>query len=458
MARSTYAADPYTRDFVDHFFGTVVDADGMHLMEEFQEETVRFHNSGSFDAEKIDAETLIEEFCQRDQSFSDLIECIRYYDKTKGRLPSFHLVENMDAIKSGQFDKLLSTVINVGALETRDHADFGLIDCVRQIDVDCNRATITDLPKIPDLADESKEEELTQYYGLDTPDCVDIPEPGKRKFAFAITREFVCRDPNGQLQNVLRQGEEALMMRKEKLIADYLINGYPIGSNGRPIVRVPFLYNGQRISPYQWIGGGGPFENYVEGTLSGENALPCISRCDLDVFCVIEELEECRLDPNTCEPLQCEGDLQIAVAMRKTAMFAQQLLGNASIERENTGDAKCPEKFTFTRGNREGWDQNIKTSKYMRERLIKWYQQNCGLSREMAKKYAAKFWVAGRFQQALAWATEWDTEVLERQGRDTVEYWDQEIIWSIKYLTKSGLAVMRPDQLYHFKAVPDKAG
>ena len=60
-----------------------------------------------------------------------------------------------------------------------------------------------------------------------------------------------------------------------------------------------------------------------------------------------------------------------------------------------------------------------------------------GKNQADAETAAADTWVAGRFDEAFGWATEWERENITRAGRDTWGYFNQEVIFATKWLEKS---------------------
>ena len=307
--------------------------EGPQILEQLETQIMRDAVDGKFSIENFDFEQCLQEFAQEDESVGDFLHYVATaregsLNTRKGRGLLEHKMDGMDG--SG-FEKLLGTTVRVGMLETCDHAPKILCECFDTINVGCGLTYDTDLPKIPDIADESCVDEETQFYGLEPPNCVTIPERSKRKFAFAMKREMLCFDVNNALRGIMRQGAEALDLRKEKLLADMIIRGYPIGTDGQPIDPIRYLYNGKRYRPYQHIGSGGPFENYCEGTL---DTLPHPTACNTEIFQHIEDLECNMVDPQTCEPCATEtSPLQALTASKRAKGYMEGLLGPMSVEK-----------------------------------------------------------------------------------------------------------------------------
>ena len=58
---------------------------------------------------------------------------------------------------------------------------------------------------------------------------------------------------------------------------------------------------------------------------------------------------------------------------------------------------------------------------------------------------------------AIGWAQEWARETLERVGPDTWEYFNQEIVFAIKFMEKSGPYWKDPRHLKIYKPMPSDA-
>ena len=440
--------------------------------EAFEADMFKAAQEGQFPLDDIDFEQLMHGQQSESDEITEALKCINGIGDFNAQENQAILEESLDVMKSSEFDHLRDSIVAVGAWQRcMQKAERTLLGCVDIVNVDCSQTTLTDDVKVPDMADVALEEEETNFYGLCPPDTLNVPERAKYKFAIGHTREaFQCSKANESVRRAIDSAADQFNDIANKHIADHLMNLSMINPDtGMGFNQTPWIFNGVLNNPYQAAGSNSPYENYHEfdcvqqddGSFIAGVGAPDLSGCSFDPLCLVENMEEDWLDPKTCEPFDCPTDRQILVASQKARARMMPLLGAMSLERDlltGPNGEKCGYSGTTGTGPREGWDQDIKYDKQARQRLICYYEEVYGCTNQEAKLLADKFYAVGRPREAFAVTVEWETERLTREGNDTWEYFNQEIVYATKFMKKWGYMWKEPHLWQVFKPVPVKSG
>lgn len=285
--------------------------------------------------------------------------------------------------------------------------------------------------------------EETPYKGVCPPNKLTLPKRCKKKFAMGITREMLCYDVNNQIRNLMRTGGEVAALHNSKLVLKMMFSLHKKGANPWPYIQDDVPYDTYFKTATPWC-------NRLEAnTLDGSYA----------PFNALETVIELMRDPFTGEPVNCsfKDILVTTLAARQKALVG---LGPMSIEFSSAPDTYgADEKITVQRPADQRFGRVI-YDRYAFDLLIDWYESVAGVSsaneHALAKTAAGGTYLVGDFKQAFAWTVEWPFETLERQGTDTREYFDQEIIYQVKYLWKAAPMVKNPRAV--IQCVPTVSG
>ena len=361
------------------------------------------------------------------------------------------------AFGDSKFSHQMMTDLQLGAMKECDECPLDLIDCFDTVSVGCGRTVLTNSPRIGDWADEADKLEATNYYTLGDIDCMSFPEVFKRKFAFCYTREDLCNPLLPMYRQQMDQMRYSLQLRRQRMTAQTIANLFPFAPDGSgcTISPIPFIFNDIAYSVYSPIGGEGRWGNFLAADPFAEDSLfPKPSRCDMDMLSFIECLKEDEMGIiDRCVPMQCTMQNAKTITASKTASkFLGVLAGSKRVSIQSTTQEGCNASYEYEEGARD--IGQMVESCFLRDMLFKYYYRYCGLSRAEAAPYVDCFWAHGDFRGSFAWATEWEIEEITREGRDTEDYFDREIIFKKKIMEKAGVINTRPYGFYTFLPIP----
>lgn len=351
---------------------------------------------------------------------------------------------SLGVLTTNHFQDLLGPLVTVGMWQSCPQAPFSLSSMIPTQSAGCRQTEFWGYHEPGEVVEENENElEETEYKGLPKPVKVSQSIRRKKKYAFGITREALCRDPNGILRKMMQDGGKALLSHKEKLLVDTVFDLFPASGFFRP-----YIENDTRYRTYYKTGGGPWVNRIIDNNLDGTYA----------PFDVIDQLVEGMVDPFTGEPVNCSYS-NIHVTNRNAEAKARLGLSAVSI----AYDYAVP-SGTFVGLNARATVEKpqdtltggpISMTKYSLPRLKDWYQTVVGLNSSDAAAAARETYLVGDLGQAFVWSEEWPTETLERSGTDKREYFDQEIVWQIKFMQKADPMVVNPRKV--ISCVPNLA-
>ena len=372
-----------------------------------------------------------------------LVELVPKEARENLRSGSDHLVESaLDVMASTQFPNLLGTTIQVGMWEGCRQAPMTIVSEVETVNVGCGQTVTYGYHPLGDIVDDEclAEKEETPYKGVCPPNKLTLPKRCKKKFAMGITREMLCFDVNNQIQKLMRTGGEVAALHNGKLILKMMFGLHRIGTNPWPHIQDDVPYDTYfKTAGSIWV------NRIEENTLDGTYT----------PFDTIELYAEDLRDPWTGEPVNCmfKDILVTSLTARNNALRG---LGPFQAEFDKT-DANYGSNLKLTQ-QRPANDRfgRVIYDRYARDLIQDWLVNEHGIVAATAKTEAAQFWLCGDLAEAFAWTVEWPFETLERAGTDTREYFDQEIVYQIKYLWKAAPMVKNPRAV--IQCVPTVSG
>ena len=374
----------------------------------------------------------------RQINFRDLLEQVitpdmrRAWDRP-GAENNVKLVEHtMDVMVSSQFDAIMKMCVRLSLFQQCGMAPYVLAPLVDNSPrIDCNMGKMIGYPRLGAEVIDTNEEELeeTQFYGLKQPYFVGMPTAKKKKFAVGYTRELLCVNSNSNdivTRQIAALGE-VFDEHKEWLLTDLIFGLQSANSD-------PYRYdfNDSKFNGYQEVGGGAPWGNLITG-----DPATVVDGTSFAPFRAVEAIFNDMRDPIDNKPIQCPGGLDILVTTRTKIEQYQDLLGVVQVTRDLAGGFGANERMEIQRSPREGWNGDIRYSRHSWDRIVDYYMSAEGKNQADAESAATDTWVAGRFDEAFGWATEWERENITRAGRDTWGYFNQEVIFATKWLEKS---------------------
>lgn len=407
----------FTEELIEEFDAQVRSDSGVDRgrAEEICEGIERAHRNGSFSVQDVDFEVLFEAWA----GDGDL-------RLGRSRLDAFHprfsttrdvQEQALDVMASSAFSGLVNTIIRQGTLDMLEKAPLTVASLVdRSIRLDQNTNKLFGLHDMGDLVQPAEELEETPIFGL-AGRTVTAPKAQKEKFALGLTRELLALDTNGLIRAKMREGAEAMALHAEKLIIDMLFALFASGANPWPYIEDDTEYN-----PYYTSGAGGPWINKISSNGLDGTFAP---------FQAVLTMKEQWVDDYTGEPVRANLP-NVVVCSAQAERDAREGLGPYIIERSVGGDTVITNRPGF------GGVQSITLSDYARHRLHEFYQTSAGgsMSTSDALAAASNTWIWGDLQRGCGWGTEWELETLERTAPDTWEYFNQEIVFLVKYMWK----------------------
>ena len=353
------------------------------------------------------------------------------------------LSEALDVMASTSFPDLLGTTIQVGMWESCQQAPMTALSLIDQVQVGCGQTVTYGYHPLGDIVDDEclAEKEETPYKGVCPPNKITLPKRCKKKFAMGITREMLCFDVNNQIQKLMKTGGEVAALHNNKLVLKMLFGLHKQGAN-----------------PWPYIMDDVPYDTYFQTAGSvWENQL---EENDLDAtytpFATLTGMIEDMRDPWTGEPIVCNFPdvLVCSLEQRQKALVG---LGPMSIEYDGPASYGSNEKITVD--PKHSWQfGRVLYDRYAIDLIQEWLEDVHGIAATagLSRNEAEDFYLVGNFKDAFAWTVEWPFETLERSGTDTREYFEQEIVYQVKYLWKAAPMVKNPRSV--IRCVPTVAG
>jgi hypothetical protein len=334
----------------------------------------------------------------------------------------------LDVMSSTAFPDLLSTNITVGMLEFCERAPMTVMSLVRTVDMGCGQEAFYGYSPLGDIVDDEclDEGEPTPYKGICPPNKITPPKRCKKKFAMGIAREMLCYDVNNQIQQLMRTGAEIATLHNGRIMLNHMFGLY--GTSQNPY---PFLYNDVPYDNF-YAQTGSPWQNRLVGNNLDGSFGP---------FDAIEDFQDAQRDPVTGQPTQCDFR-DILVTSTQSRDFAIRGLNQMNLSWDLPAAVATAENMTNGRIEQvraaDGRFGRLIYDRYASDLLADWYENGpIGADATDSADAAKRTYMVGDFSRAFAWAVEWPFETLERQGNDTREYFDQEIVFQIKYLWKA---------------------
>jgi len=353
------------------------------------------------------------------------------------------LVESaLDVMASTQFPHLLGTTIQVGMWEASQQAPMTIANEVDQLNVGVGQTVVYGYHPLGDIVDDEclAEKEETPYKGVCPPNKLTLPKRCKKKFAMGITREMLAYDVNNQIQNLMRTGGEVAALH-----------------NGKLLLKMAFGMHKKNANPWPFIQDDVPYDTYFK--TAGSIWVNRIENNELDgtytPFEAIELYKEALRDPWTGEPIVTEFR-DILVVSRTAQQKALRGLGPFVATFDKTDAAYGSNLRIEQQRPANGEFGRVIYDRYAHDLLYDWMVNDMGVTTGNAAAAAPKYWLCGDLRRAFAWAVEWPFETLERTGTDTREYFDQEIVYQIKYLWKAAPMVKDPTAV--ISCVPTVSG
>ena len=356
----------------------------------------------------------------------------------------------LDAFDNSMFARFLEVIPRLGSWQLCTGPDVNpILGLVKPIGVGCGQARLASDPALPRIRlDPFAPDEETPFYGIEPPIELLLPERHKLKLAFAYKREL-CQQFRAEVERVMRQGGQILSEGAAYHIVQMIFHLYADGED-----------------PWQFNMDGIDWEPYYDLTVTGVpwNNMLCNNNLDLREICnwalfeIIEDLREEVTDPRDGRPMECCDTLSIIATDRYSAARLRAML-QAPIHFDITTGNACSETMRMNGGlAREGWDSNVLYNRWIRdivdERLAILYPL---WTADQRKEAMRRTFAAGCFQQAFGWQIEWERETCIRSGDNctTWENFNQEILWSIKFLEKVGGAYLNPWASWLYQGLPD---
>jgi len=346
------------------------------------------------------------------------------------------------------FPDLLGTTITVGMLEFCERAPMSAANLVNTLNTGCGQEVFYGYHNLGDIVDDEcmNEQSETPYKGVCPPNKISLPERCKKKFAMGIAREMLCHDVNSMIQNLMKSGAEVANLHNGKIILRHIFGLNAPGRNANP-----FIYNDVAYDNYYSANGAAPWENQLVGNNLDGTIAP---------FEAIEMFTDEQRDPWNGEPTNCSySDVLVAsieardLALRgmNTMQIAYDLPDQVLQRVVRPMEGANPRAEGVTIGPKPFGA--VTYDRYARDLLQSYYSEVVGLDAADSKKAASETYLVGNIREAFAWAVEWPFETLERVGTDTREYFDQEIVYQIKYLWKAAPLTTSPWSV--LRCVPD---
>lgn len=354
-----------------------------------------------------------------------------------------NVTEALDVMASTSFPNLLGTTIQVGMWEAAQQAPMTAMGLIDTVQVGCGQLVTYGYHPLGDIVDDDcmAEKEETPYKGICPPNKLTLPKRCKKKFAMGITREMLCFDVNNQIQQLMRTGGEVAAQHNNKLVLKMMFGLHKKGANPWPHIQDDIPYDTYfKTAGSIWV-------NQLEENTLDATYTPFAALTDL-----IEEMR----DPFTGLPVVANFP-DILVSTLENRQKALMGLGPMSLEYDgNETMTTANEKITLN-PNFSWQFGRVLYDPYAIDLIQEWLEDVHGIASDgTSRTEAAGFYLVGNFKEAFAWTVEWPFETLERTGTDTREYFDQEIVYQIKYLWKAAPMVKNPRRV--IRCVPTVSG
>lgn len=335
----------------------------------------------------------------------------------------------LDVMVSSQFDKLLGRIVQLGTLEQLQTAPQPLWNLVdKSIRITAGTSTkLFGLHSIGDVVDDPVAElEEVRFYGV-AGRTVTIPKAMKKNYAFGITREMFDLDADRLVQSAILNAANILIEHAEKLLIDTIFDFFPT-------TRRPFKYIEDDTAYATYIS--------TAGSLWLNKILSFVVDGTFTPLAQIEALRESARDPYTGNPIALMGN-DIVVTNAGMKRKIEDALGIQRYARD-TG-AGGNERVEFERSGQSSWSSPV-IDYWIRDRAIAYFKSAAGGSLNDANSAIAADGIVvwGDIAAAFGWATQWDTEQVVRSGPNTWEYFNQDILLSVKYLQKATPVIKDP--------------
>lgn len=406
----------------------------------------------TLDVDDIDYQSIFEKHMPR--------ELFRVFKEDKPSLSNEtrkRMVEEAAvAIGASYFDQFIDRCI------TRQMVNFscGLADTVLKgligrVDAPCSdyvdrRICEFPLDPPPDICcRRDEDDEPARFFKLGDQRCWRMPKACTIDFAFAIHRNLVCTDPNGEVRRMIDERVKWFDIIDEKALVRLMFGMTGTGN----ICGVPYSYDGTTYSNGYFCDGDGPWTNIIE------DPDLLITGCTEAPLCAIEQIFEDMKDPYNCMPVSCPGALQMLVTRNCKKYPFLDLIQPNLISYLSSGGS-CNTEFESSRQARDGWSNEVQMSLWIYDLLHDFYDAanddagaytDCGgdprnYNAADVLDYVTEntYLVSKSWDQTWAQMIDFDVQTREHSGTDTWQYFDRGIVWARRYERKSALMWMRP--------------
>ena len=353
------------------------------------------------------------------------------------------------AIKASYFDQFIDRCITRQMLQfSCDMAPTILKSLVTRVDAPCSEYSdrkICEWPMDPppDICELYQDDEQpAKFYGLGDQRCWRLPKPKYISFSFALHRNLVCVDPNGEVRKQVEERAKWFDIIDEKTAVNLMFDIK--GSCSNPF---PYSYDGTTYtSGWKGAAANAPWTNVLESTalkLTGCSEAPLVA---------LEQHFENMVDPYNCFPIQCPGGFKVMLTRDAKKYPYQDLIAPKSITK--TLADVCDAAQVVDRSQREGWDPNPIVSAWAFKELKDFYMSgkyvDLGSTTRTYNEEDAivaaenTYLVSKGFDQTFGFMVDFDVSTREMSGTNTWMYFDRGVTWARRYERKASFIWLKP--------------
>lgn len=352
-------------------------------------------------------------------------------------------------IKASYFDQFIDRCITRQMLQfSCDMSPMVLKPLTTRVEAPCSQysdSKICEWPMDPppDFCELYQDDEQpAKFYGLGDMRCWRLPKPKYISFSFALHRNLVCVDPNGEVRRQVEERAKWFDIIDEKSAAALMFDIKGACSNA-----FTYSYDGTTYaSGWKGAGAGAPWTNVIESTamrLTGCSEAPLIA---------IEQMFDDMVDPYNCFPVDCGGGYKLVLTRDAKKYPYQDLIAPKSITK--TLADVCDAAQVVDRQQREGWDPNPIISKWAFKELVKFYMSgkyvDLGSTTRTYNEEDAivaaenTYLVSKGLGQTFGFMVDFDVSTRELSGTNTWQYFDRGVTWARRYERKANFIWLKP--------------
>jgi len=362
----------------------------------------------------------------------------------------------VDALSMSQFEYFCDQCIRIGTYDECSGPNVDtILNMIGRMNVDCctrdqwsNPTTIT--TEFPGLACYA-EDETTPIMGLEDPFKVCFPDRCKIKFFYALKRE-ICGDVRSALISAINTAGDELDRNMAMQIVPLLFHAYKPGESPWNHCRDDIRY--ETYYPEDPVGAN-PWENRICRNTDFDG-------CSRKEFWALRKLMNRMKDFKTGKLIKCCDTMEIISADEFQADLIGDMLGAVIQTSEGVVvPPGCQTRTQFNRGAVPGFNREVKFNEYITEFLELAYMNLFGpgtpenWNEAQVRQAVSRSFVVGCPRAAFRVLVEWERETVERVAPNTLEYFENEIVWAKKWLEKWGLYVYNPQAVGLILGLPD---